>query len=817
MRPIGNQERAIPFSFRGSRRRPPLLRILGWGFGLLAGFAVLAVLAAWLALRASLPQVEGETPLAGLTAPVTVERDAHGVPVLRGATRADIARATGYVHAQDRLFQMDLLRRTGAGELAGLLGPTLLETDRRIRVHQFRLRAREAVAALDPRGRALLEAYAQGVNAAIADSVMRPFEYLVLMNRPQHWQVEDSLLVVYAMWIDLQGLEARSEQQRGRLAAVLPPSLYRLLTDPEPEWEAALDGSRLPQAAMPAADQYDLRGLDRSLFEALRAAAPRERRSAWLEDERAMVGSNNWAVAGARTASGAALIANDMHLRLNVPNIWYRVRYVVESEGIDVTGVSLPGGPAIVAGSNGHVAWGFTNSYGDFQDLIRLEPGPGGQDSYLTAEGPRAFETVVEVLHAAGAASEELTIRKTVWGPVIGDDGLGHELALAWTAHRQGATDMALLSLETARGLDEAAAVIGGSGMPAQNVLIADDTGRIGWVLSGKVPRRHGIDPLRPSAWLAAGAGWDGWVPQAESPRLLDPPQGYAWSANARVVGGQQFAVIGDGDYAPASRARQIRDRLEALGKATPADLLAIQLDDRADYLAHWQPLALAAFEHAGEGEAAKLVAGWSGHAAVDDPGYRLLRELEERVADRAFEMLTVEARERWPEFRWRAPHRFTEVAWRLLRERPMHLLDPRFAGWDAWLADIAKETVADLPEGCADLPGCNWGKVNRTHIRHPLSAALPLLGRWLDMPVESLPGDWSTPRVQTPSFGASERFGVSPGRESEGYLHMPAGQSGHPLSPFYRTEHAAWARGEAVAFLPGAARHSLRLVPAGG
>jgi len=818
MKPIGNREGAIPFSFRGRRKRPLLLRILGWSFGLVAALLLLAVIAGWLALRASLPQLEGEATLARLTAPVSIERDAKGVPVLRGATREDVARATGYVHAQDRLFQMDLLRRTGAGELAALLGPALLETDRRIRVNQFRRRAREALAALDPRGRALFEAYAEGANAAIADTGMRPFEYLLLMNKPEPWQVEDSLLVVYAMWIDLQGLEARTEQRRGRLSAVLPSSLYRFLTDPDPEWEAPLDRSRLPESPMPTAEEYDLRRLERSLFGPLQARATGTRRSPFFDDEPdAMIGSNNWAVAGARTASGGALIANDMHLGLNVPNIWYRVRFVVESEGIDVTGVSLPGGPAIAAGSNGHVAWGFTNSYGDFQDLIALAPGPDGKDTYLTAAGPRAFETAVEVLHAAGGKSEELKIRKTIWGPVVGDDGEGHELALAWTAHRDGSNDLSLLALETALDLDQAASIIGGAGMPAQNVLIADRAGRIGWVLSGKLPRRNGIDPLRPSAWHADGAGWDGWIPQAESPRLLDPPQGYAWSANARVAGGEMFALIGDADYAAASRARQIRDRLEALPKATPADLLAIQLDDRADYLAHWQPLALAAFERAGEKESARLVAGWSGHAAIDDAGYRLLREFEDRIVDRAFEMLTVEARARWPDFRWRTPHRFTEIVWRLLRERPAHLLDPRFADWDAWLANVAKEVAGDLPKGCANLAGCSWGKVNRTRIQHPISEAVPFLGRWLDMPVVSLPGDWSTPRVQSPSFGASERFGVSPGRESEGYLHMPGGQSGHPLSPFYRAGHEAWVRGEATAFLPGAPKYTLRLVPPGG
>jgi penicillin amidase len=780
-------------------------RILAWILGIVAAIAVIVVAAAWLVVRASLPKIEGTAQVAGLTAPVSIERDAAGVPVIRGATRADVARATGYTHAQDRLFQMDLLRRTGAGELAALLGPGLVDADRHIRPHQFRRRAREALSALDAEQRGLLESYAEGVNSGIASLGTRPFEYLLLGQAPGHWRAEDSILVVHAMWIDLQGLDNADEQQRGRLAAVLPEAAYRLVVEPDPAGEAPIDGSRLPEMPLPVPAEYDLRALDHAIFEALDGPAG--------NSSTHKRGSNNWAVAGSRARGGGALVANDMHLGLRVPNIWYRARLIVAAEGLDVTGVSLPGVPAIVAGSNGRVAWGFTNSYGDFQDLVRLEPGPGA-GSYLTSEGPRPFEVDHETIEVAGAEPETLELRRTIWGPVIGDDGEGRELALAWTAHRAGATDMALLGIERARSLEEAAGIIGGAGMPGQNVMVADAEGRIGWVLSGRLPRRLGIDPTRPSPWHGPDAGWDGWLPREEAPRLLDPPAGFAWSANARVVGGEAFARIGDGDYAASARARQIRDRLAALGEASPADMLAIQLDDRADYLARWQPVLHRALGLAGEIDAARLVAGWSGHAAVDDAGYRLLREFERRVTTRAFRMLAAPAIARWPDYAWRAPERFTEVAWRLIESRPSHLLDARFADWDAWLADVARRAVGELPAACANLADCRWGAINVARIRHPITEAVPLLGRFLDMPAEPLPGDWSVPRVQSPGFGASERFAVSPGREAEGYLHMPGGQSGHPFSPFYRAGHSAWARGEATPFLPGEAAHVLALEP---
>jgi penicillin amidase len=219
----------------------------------------------------------------------------------------------------------------------------------------------------------------------------------------------------------------------------------------------------------------------------------------------------------------------------------------------------------------------------------------------------------------------------------------------------------------------------------------------------------------------------------------------------------------------------------------------------------------------AGLGEAERLATGWSGRAAVDDAGYRLVREFERRATDRAFAAIVAPAVARWPAFRWHAPERFTEVALRLVEARPANLLDPRFPDWDAWLADVARETVLDLPSACASLADCRWGRVNTAAVRHPVSEAVPALSSFLDMPAAPLPGDAFMPRVQAPDFGASERFAVSPGREAEGYFHMPGGQSGHPLSPFYRAGFADWAAGRPAPFLPGPAAHVLRLIPAGG
>ena len=619
------------------------------------------------------------------------------------------------------------------------------------------------------------------------------------------------------MWIDLQGLDDRNEQRRGRLAAVLPEPAYRFMVEPDAASEAALDGSVLPEMPLPTPEEYDLRRLDRALFERLEGK-PATRRSAALGDHEreSAVGSNNWAVAGARAKGGGALVANDMHLGLNVPNIWYRARLVVAPAGLDVTGVSLPGVPAIVAGSNRHVAWGFTNSYGDFQDLVRLERGPT-DDTYLAPGGPRPFERETETLEVAHGKPESLVVRKTIWGPVIGDDGEGHALALAWTAHRPGATDMSVMHLERARNLDEAAAIIGGAGMPGQNVMIADTAGRIGWVLSGRLPRRAGIDPLRPSPWNADGAGWDGWVPQAESPRLLDPPQGYAWSANARVVGGEAYARIGDGDYAPAARARQIRDRLASLPSATPADMLAIQLDDRAEFAAHWQPILEQALRRAGEAEAARLVAGWSGHAAVDDAGYRLRAGIRAQRVGARLRSARGACHRALAGFSLACAAAFHRCRPAPGRGAPAEPPRPAVRGLGCLARRRREEHGRGPAEAMRGSRVMHLGQDQRRGDTPPdQRRPCPCSRGFLDMPAEPLPGDWSMPRVQSPDSGASERFSVSPGRETEGYLHMPGGQSGHPLSPFYRAGHADWVAGRATPFLPGAAAHVLKLAPGG-
>jgi len=779
-----------------------------------------AAFACWMIVRASLPVIDGTLSLPGLGGPLRIERDAAGVPTISARTREDLARGLGYVHGQDRYFQMDLLRRAAAGELSALLGAPLLPIDRKLRVHQFRSVARVSLSALDARQRTVLDAYVAGVNAGLGSLRSRPFEYWLLRQPPAAWTAEDTILCAHAMYLQLQDAEGHAQLQRGLLRATLPAAAWALLEAGAPEWDSAVDGSQTAEPRLPRADEYDLRR-----FAELPVFPPH----AALE-HLGTLGSNNWAVSGTQTATGAALLANDMHLDYRVPNIWYRARQVLEHAdvGLDVVGVTLPGTPVTVAGSNGSIAWGFTNSYGEFSTVIRLATVSGDERPtvYRTASGEQRIEYVDEAIAVAGGPTEHLTIGRTPWGPILGRDWEGRPYALQWAAQNPVATNLSLLSLEQTRSVAEALRQAPAFGIPGQNFVVADREGHIGWTIGGRLPRRGPAESGVPQESTDLAVGTDDWLPAADQPRIMDPPGGLLWSANARVVGGTAALLIGDDAMNRGARGAQIHaDLQQAPRPVTPAASLAVQLDDRALFLERWRALLGEVIEHARAGArragglqdhaaARDTLRTWSGHAAPTDAAFRLVNRFREEVEARAFFMLIAPARQRAANFDFEIPSSFEGPLWRLVQARPPNLLASRYADWDAFFTG-ALEAAEVVPPACSDLPSCTWGRVNAVHIEHPLSKAVPLFAPLLDMPVVTVPGARADmPRIQGPDFGASERFSVSPGDEAHGYFHMPGAQSGNPSSPFYRTGFEDWAAGRPTQFLPGPTLHTLTLIP---
>jgi penicillin amidase len=804
---------------------------LKWIFKIVLVLVILVVLAGagaylWARsqVKASLPRYAGEVPVTGLTAEVTVDRDALGVPTIRAENRQDLAWATGFVHAQERYFQMDLLRRNSAGELAELIGPPMLAQDRRNRVHRFRARAEGTLAALPADERALLERYAEGVNAGLGDLGAKPFEYLALRTEPAPWQAADSLLVVYSMFLDLQRGDGLEESRLGLLQETLGEAMFHFLTPSCTPLDAPLEGEGCPAPEVPPAEVFALRQPGEPAVPSREA----DREAPTMPEPPQVAGSNSWAVAGTRTADGAALVANDMHLGLQVPNIWYRASLVYPTPAGErrVTGVTLPGAPLVVVGSNGDLAWGFTNSQINSSDVILLEPDPANPDgAYLTPEGPREFERHQETLRIKGAPPQTLEVLDTIWGPVLRKDHKGRRLALAWVAHHPEGLNLNLMELETATTVDEGVEIATRSGVPAQNVVFGDTGGRIAWTLAGRIPQRlPGMSGRVPEVWTDGTFGWAGLVPPAEVPRILDPESGLLWSANNRLMDGAALEILGDGNYAPGPRARQIRDGLLALEKASREDMLAVQLDHRGVFYERWRNFLLEEVltPEAIDGDprratARRLVEEWNGLAEPASVGYRLVRGYRLMLLQAVGDALIADARKIDKDFQYvHTFFRYETPLWEVVRQQPPHLLDPKYDDWEGQFQAVFDDLLQLLTSRGDTLEQASWGKRNRALIRHPLSRAVPQLSGWLDMPRDPLPGDSYMPRVQQPAFGASERIVVTPGQEEVSFFHMPGGQSGHPMSPHYRDGHGAWVRGEATAFLPGETAQQLRLVPSG-
>jgi len=794
------------------KRRPFLRRLLLAVLVLL----VLAVATLWLGLAASLPRLNGQLAQPALNAQVSIARDALGIATIKGASRRDVLFALGFVHAQERFFEMDLMRRMAAGELAELVGAAALPLDKQHRPFRMRARSAQIAAALPVAQREELQAYRDGANAGLAALSSRPWEYWLLGSRPQAWTDADSLLVTAAMFFDLNDSTNARELAFAKIKAALGDAAYKFLATSGGPWDAPLLGPPMKYPPLPTDSDVDLRKVDAKLLRMPPEAS-----------ERATTpGSNSFAVNGALTSTHAALVANDMHLNLRVPNIWFRARLMYPSprhagEGVDLIGVTLPGAPALVAGSNRHVAWAFTNSYGDWVDWVRVNLDPADKGRYRSADGTQALQQSEEVIKVHGGADVKLALRETRWGPILAADTDGTPLALAWTALQPGGIGAELTGMDVVESVDEAIELADRCGMPAQNFVVGDRAGNIGWTIAGRIPKRiGGYDPLLPSDWSQPGTGWDGWIAPADYPRLPNPPGQRLWTANARTLDWQspEYAAVGDGGYDLGARARQIRDDLKAKTQFAPDDMLAIQLDDRAVMMGHWHDVLIDTLAKAGDAtelaDMKKYTGDWNGRADPASVGYRLTRSFRTEVIDTMLDGFAAAVRAKFADFKLPTLPQGEILVDAILNQRPAHLLPPGYDSWDDLLRKCATRVAKRLGEKSGGLAARSWGEFDATRIRHPLSSSLPGLGWLLDMPTERLPGDSNLPRVQAAGFGASERFAVEPGHEEYGYFHMPGGQSDNPLSPFYGAGHEDWSKGKATPFLPGKAKYTLLLAP---
>ena len=755
---------------------------------------------AYLFLRQSLPRTEGEVPLAGISRPIEILRDAYGIPHIFAASIEDAHFALGYVHAQDRLWQMEMSRRVAAGRLSEILGPGALESDRFLRTLGVRRVAQANLAHYDADTRRLLDAYAAGVNAFIADSPVLPPEFWLTRSSPEPWSAADSVAWVKMMAWDL-GTNWRSELLRMQLAKTLPMARIHEFLPPYP-------GDPVPEIA-------DLRQLYAGIEKQPVGVS-------FLENPDTTSGSNSWAVSGARSASGKPLLANDPHLGLHAPSVWYFAH--LHAPGIEAIGATLPGVPAILIGRNPRIAWGLTNTVSDVQDL------------YLERLDAR-FTQREELIKVRGAPDETLTVRASRHGPVISDvlraalDAAprGHAVALAWTALAEDDLSMqAILRVAQARDWREFGATLRDLHAPQQNVIYADVEGNIGFIAAGRVPLRKAANDLK---GLAPAPGWDarydwaGYVPYDELPRAFNPPGGSIVNANHKIVPPGYPHHISY-EWQSPYRARRIEELLGRQAHALESfsriqmDVVSLAAKELLPLLLKTKPI------DESSNDALKMLAAWDGSMSAERAEPLIFvawwRELARALyADELGAAFNAN---------WSPRAAFTAAALGAQSRWCDDVRTKRVESCAEIQADALQAALAELRSRYGDPAGWKWGEAHAARHRHRPLTRKPLLAPFFDFAVPT-PGDTYTVNVGRNDFsdraepfanhhGVSLRMLCDLGDREESLFIHSGGQSGNPLSRHYKSFSAAWARGEYVPMISERSRleaagvHLLVLTP---
>ena len=755
------------------------------GLALLAGGAA-GVLAAGPALgglaRRTLPRTTGEVRLDCLEASVEVLRDEHGIPHVFAGSLRDLARAQGYVHAQDRLFQMETLRRFAYGRLSEVFGNRTLDFDRAVRRLRIRWSAERDLEATDPETASILSAYCEGVNGFLADGPLPP-ELRLARIRPEPWRSIDVLAPGKVLTYTLSG-NWEGELVRMRLAARLGHERAKQLDPSYPD--------DLP-VIVPAS-----------------LVAPAQNRAAWL---RRLVGtgaSNNWAVAGHRTASGAPIFANDPHLVVGIPVLWY-LQHISWDVGSAV-GATLPGVPGIILGRNEHVAWGMTTAMLDTQDLYVERLHPDDPLRYEVDGRWEQAEVVREEIRVRGRREpvvEEVVV--TRHGPLVARPPEGERLALAlrWSAYERGESARAFLDVLSSTTVEEADRALDRFSAPPHNFLLADRHGTIGYRLAGgPLPIRDGGNGLVPVPGWDSSHEWRGYIPEDELPRVRDPDRGYLVTANNRVVG-EGYAHVLAGEYLSGFRARRIETVLDELEEVTVEDCRRLQLD-----LLSLPGLRLAAIartfssEQPLEQAALDLLGSWDGEFGLESAAGAVYGILVRRLFDMVYAEALPHVLEPFGDEAAGTP----SPAGFYERSRPMILAllaardDSFFADGRTWDGVFRAALAATVDELGPDPSTWRWGDHHRVRLDHAL-AAVPLLGPRLGRGPFPAGGDADTVSpIATvtghrdgPWVGATYRAVYDLGDPDESHVMIATGQSGNPVSPHYDDLIPRWRAGELI------------------
>lgn len=711
-----------------------IVKAINWLVAALLATAL--VLVYWYAWR-PLPQRSGSVET-GVSQPVTVRFDSLGEPHIQAATEEDALFVQGYVTAQDRLWQMDGLRRVAAGDLAEIIGPSGLENDREARRLRMRRIAEADSQNLPPADRAALAAYSRGVNAFISTHLKNlPVEFTLLGYQPRPWSVVDSILVSLYMARNLTTTWRTDLMRRD------------MLRDGDPQKVAYLFPLRAGTEVQP--------------------------------------GSNAWALAGSRTASGKPLLSSDMHLEYSLPGIWHMVH--LQAPGLNVAGVALPGTPGVIVGHNQQIAWGVTNLQFDVQDLY-IEKIDERTGRYVYRGQVLQARPEVELIRVKGRPATQMLTWVTRDGPLFVTEN-GDHLALRWVAQDSTIYQYPVLEFDKAQNWQQFTAALARFPAPAQNFVYADAAGNIGYHAAGKLPKRRGYTGGVPVDGSSGDFDWDGYIPFDELPSAYNPPRGMIVSANQDPFP-SDFPYPVSGDFAPPMRSREILDALSARKDWRPEETLAVQKDVYSGLYHFLATQVVAAYEkghtHTPQrDQVATLLKTWNGQMEKDLAAPFVMsliyQRLRSAVADKASPGHG-------------AAYAFTmapAVVEQLLRQRP--------PGWFSHYDEVLRTALGDAVDEAVRIQGRDirrwqYGNYLTVSINHPVMHQIPLIGKYFDIGPLPMSGSGTSIKQTSRELAPSERMNADTSDWDHSLLNILTGQSGQILSSHYQDQWPAYYAG---------------------
>jgi penicillin amidase len=800
------------------RPRLRILRVVAFVLSLIL-LAVLGLCGWFYSLaRSALPQLDGRLRVLGLTAPVKVIRDGHGSPVIDAANLNDLFFAQGYVTAQERLFQMDGMRRFAAGELSEVFGSDYLEHDRQQRILGLKVVAQKTVEALPTEDRSRFEAYARGVNAYLeAHRDRLPLEFRMLRYSPRPWTPEDSTLIGVQMVEDLSS-SPRHALMREKILAKLGPELTADLYV-NSSWH-----DRPPTVSRPTLDQ-EIKGEDQNDDEdedddsgadsSVTGLTPRPDVPAlpslpeMFWDERALVlGSNNWVVSGAHTVSGKPLLSNDMHLHNQMPNLWYEAHLRCASGNFDVAGVTLPGYPYVIVGHNQRIAWGFTNLGPTVEDVYVETFNSDGQ--YLTPEGWKQPEHRREVIHTKEKPDVIVDVVLTRHGPIVTDmvPGEARKLALRWTLY--DGMRSPFFAVDSAQKWEEFRRAFSELDAPGQNVVYADVDGNIGYQATGKIPIRAAGDGSLPENGSDNAHEWIGYIPFDKLPSIFNLPTGIIATANSRITpDGFRYSLSTEWE-APWRSARIYRV-LESGKKFSAADMLALETDIYSELDRFFGERLVYAVDHAKNPSirakaAAEILRQWDGRMIENSPAPTIAVEarqeltrllLEPKLGAAPKDPQELETTLSWKSYRWMMSSVWLE---NVVQHQPKRWLPETYANYDDLLTAAVEAAIDSNPAHGSDAPqdlnSWKWGNFHPVEIQHPVYGRIPVLRRWTGPGLQPQSGSEYTVKAVSRSHGPSERMTVDLANLDQSTLNLVTGEAGNLFSPYYLDQWNAWYEG---------------------